>query len=77
MVGFGGRIFNIANENLMTTKRVLEIIGSNENLQLRTMGTPIPLFSVIDPKSFVFFNEVFGHPGGLRAPPGSNAPGRW
>ena len=54
MVGFGGRIFNIANENLMTTKRVLEIIGSNENLQLHTMGTPIPLFSVIDSKSFVF-----------------------
>merc|ERR1711924_409709 len=54
MVGFGDRIFTIANENLISTKKVLEIIGSNENLQLHTMGTPIPLFTVVDSKSFVF-----------------------
>ena len=54
MVGFGGRIFNIANENLISTKQVLEVIGSDENLQLHTMGTPIPLFPVIDSKSLVY-----------------------
>ena len=54
LIAHGNSFVTISNENIHTTNKVLDLIGSDSSLQLHTMGTSIPLFQVDDAKQLVF-----------------------
>ena len=54
LVAYGNSVYTISADNIHTTPKVLELLGSDESLQLHTLGQKIPLFQVVDTKAFVF-----------------------
>ena len=54
LVGYHGSYLTIAIDRARPTDKVLELIGSDEQLQINTLGTKIPLRHLVDSRTLVY-----------------------
>ena len=57
LVAYQSTFFKVANENLITTDKMLEAIGSDEQLQLHSSGGKVSISEVCDAQTLTFLHK--------------------
>ena len=57
LIAYQNTFFKVANENLVTTDKMLEAVGSDEQLQLHSSGGSVPISEVCDAQTLTFLHK--------------------